>query len=380
MSTLIIGNGFDLEHGLPTKYIDFINFMNNIYLSRDYQAFKGQKESDLKQTVSSDEYAYLNDKTNKNLWIKYFIKYKKTILDNAGWIDFELEISKIIQSLEYSVTISNKCLEKGINSVDYQQWRDKFYNSQKEFIFNNFASIVNDIDNTKFDNKILKLGNFTDKTKKNIKPRELIVQLVLDLNDLINCLKIYLCSVVQKIQISHRLPIEKLQVDRVLSFNYTNTFYRIYDNNNITKYCYIHGNVNTKEKMVLGINDYLTGDNINNNVEFVEFKKYYQRILNNNDMSYINWDYSNVNKNGCSMPGDVYFYGHSLDITDKDILNPIIMNKNVISHIFYNDEESHKSLIKNLIKIIGRDNLIEKTRSHNPTIEFISINEFKARA
>ena len=28
MNTLVIGNGFDIEHGLPTKYTDFINYMN----------------------------------------------------------------------------------------------------------------------------------------------------------------------------------------------------------------------------------------------------------------------------------------------------------------------------------------------------------------
>lgn len=30
---LIIGNGFDLEHGLPTRYIDFLKF-----ISKDYEA------------------------------------------------------------------------------------------------------------------------------------------------------------------------------------------------------------------------------------------------------------------------------------------------------------------------------------------------------
>ena len=30
MEILMIGNGFDLEHGLPTKYADFLDFVNSI--------------------------------------------------------------------------------------------------------------------------------------------------------------------------------------------------------------------------------------------------------------------------------------------------------------------------------------------------------------
>lgn len=30
MKILVIGNGFDLEHGLPTTYMDFLNFISNV--------------------------------------------------------------------------------------------------------------------------------------------------------------------------------------------------------------------------------------------------------------------------------------------------------------------------------------------------------------
>ena len=29
MNILVIGNGFDLAHGLPTKYTDFLDFMSD---------------------------------------------------------------------------------------------------------------------------------------------------------------------------------------------------------------------------------------------------------------------------------------------------------------------------------------------------------------
>lgn len=45
--------------------------------------------------------------------------------------------------------------------------------------------------------------------------------------------------------------------------------------------CYIHGKADANKNdnnMVLGIYEYLNGDEKNNNTEFIEFKKYYQRI------------------------------------------------------------------------------------------------------
>lgn len=32
MNILIIGNGFDLAHNLPTKYTDILEFLNKFYI------------------------------------------------------------------------------------------------------------------------------------------------------------------------------------------------------------------------------------------------------------------------------------------------------------------------------------------------------------
>lgn len=41
MKILVIGNGFDLEHCLPTTYMDFLNFISYVkkmknFMSNDY--------------------------------------------------------------------------------------------------------------------------------------------------------------------------------------------------------------------------------------------------------------------------------------------------------------------------------------------------------
>lgn len=70
---------------------------------------------------------------------------------------------------------------------------------------------------------------------------------------------------------------------------------------------------------------------------------------------------------------NVYFYGHSLDVTDKDVISKLILAKNSKTHIFYHNKKTLSSMITNLVKVIGEDNLIRKTGGCDRTIEFIPI-------
>ncbi len=88
MKILMIGNGFDLEHGLPTKYTDFLDYIITFrgYYARVYQ---GQ----VKPRCDADKGDYFeklfSDKKNHykvealqamekdNLWIDYFIKVRE---------------------------------------------------------------------------------------------------------------------------------------------------------------------------------------------------------------------------------------------------------------------------------------------------------------
>ena len=66
----------------------------------------------------------------------------------------------------------------------------------------------------------------------------------------------------------------------------------------------------------------------------------------------------------------IYFFGHSLDITDKDILRDLILNDNVHTTIFYHDKDAMGQQIANLVKVIGQDELIRRTEGSTKTIEF----------
>lgn len=108
--------------------------------------------------------------------------------------------------------------------------------------------------------------------------------LLRDLNRLTHCLEIYLCQYVNKIEINGKEieMLKNLQINHVLSFNYTNTFERIYGNcRDGVKYHFIHGKADIKNNadtcnMILGIDEYLTDTERDSDNEFIEFKKFFK--------------------------------------------------------------------------------------------------------
>ena len=110
MNILMIGNGFDLEHELPTKYTHFLEFVKmfrNAYLSENAMPKKlCDLEDDYLKLIfqtpeCEDRVVALHTFTENNLWIEYFQKaYKEHLENKENWIDFESEISSVIQTLD----------------------------------------------------------------------------------------------------------------------------------------------------------------------------------------------------------------------------------------------------------------------------------------
>lgn len=396
MNIIVIGNGFDLAHELPTSYKDFLEWVvgeyNIYYRMRNVSSMKNIKvKLDISENIrrngkDSKEIAHqteLWECMNDNIWLEYFLhsKHKK----NGTWIDFECEISKVIQSLDddrstfdfeyYTQLISNMFLNKKYYEADppitYKQLRDK---------------------------------------------------LLIDLNRLIRAFEIYLAEYVEKIEcnlvspdIQRILPKEIAKINGmpvydtyILSFNYTNTFQRLYIDKEHNKYFekyvdYIHGKAdinNTVEtnNMVLGIDEYLGKKKRNKQVEFIAFKKFYQRIHKGTGCKYKEWtdtikgeyEYYQTELEKCKTEKNimnlkamankskkqylnrhhVYIFGHSLDVTDKDILRDLILNDNVYTTIFYHNKDVMGQQIANLVKVIGQDELIRRTGGSTKTIEF----------
>lgn len=80
MNILIVGNGFDLAHGLPTKYADFLKFIDFFY------KHKAQESSGLELIAGEDTIAisilqtYLTVNKILNLISIYMINQEKQFM------------------------------------------------------------------------------------------------------------------------------------------------------------------------------------------------------------------------------------------------------------------------------------------------------------
>ena len=395
----MIGNGFDLAHGLPTKYTDFLDVVEsflslirnpNITNSGGLNNTTKPKYQFLDRLIFEEE--SLCDEFRKmvqdNFWINYFLSCDS--YEKENWIDFESEISKIIQMMEKEMLDSNGTkyqLSKKIMCLGNQHLAERF--------------------NICYMNE----NNDCDQVGKTISFKEIRDGLLIDLNRLIRALEIYLTDYAEKIETKLKSPdIQSIDVDAVLSFNYTNIYEKLYDPNNKIIYDYIHGfaelSHNTRNNMVLGIDEYLPDNKKNKEVEFVAFKKFYQRIYKETGCAYKEWvdeikaeyeKYIHKQKQaikrsevglsdgipalidsvaagtylkvGCKMHY-LYIFGHSLDVTDGDVIRELILNDNVYTTIFYLNKDVMGQQIANLVKVIGQDELIKRTGGVTKTIEF----------
>lgn len=381
MNILVIGNGFDLAHGLPTKYRDFLKFVEVI---RQVLNAKG-KEIDWKDihleikelikinmenvrnNIFSQEQIW-RELLEENFWIEYFLQCP--MYQKENWIDFESEISNVIQSIDFDMKNNNLKLDDD-------------------------ASIVSNFYLEKFFHKRLPAAvlDFGEDTQV-ITFREMRDVLYQDLNKLTRAFEIYLCEYVGKIQsVKISKEIKSLRIDHVLSFNYSHTYQKLYDKLKKIKYDYIHGESRfnstlESNNMVLGIDEYLNKESKDKEIDFIAFKKYYQRIYKKTGSEYKNWvdeiansRYENEVALRERFPKQIpykkfnskhklYIFGHSLDITDKDVLRDLILNDNVYTTIYYLNKGVMGQQIANLVKVIGQDELIRRTGGSTKTIEF----------
>ena len=382
---LLIGNGFDLAHGLPTSYKDFLDFckmvrelytypiIDNEYnqkklidwntdktiKSKLLECYENSKNCfEYKITTQCKELDELYDCIKENVWINYFLEREKSIGEN--WIDFESEISNVVQAIE---TL------KGYIERDEDVLKIKD-TKQKTIIY------------------FLKIAKKSLQDVFNLKRIDgFIEDISIELDKLIRSLEIYICEFVNEIDIiKENDDIKTITPDYVLSFNYSNTYERIYGQSKEVTYDYIHGKADIENNvdtcnLVLGIDEYLEDDK-NDKLEFIAFKKFYQRIYKSTDSTYMKWveqikKYPEVNHN-------LFIFGHSLDKTDRDILKLLICNDNVTTKIYYyrknkNDKKELGKLIKNLVRIMGQDELISRTMGEHKTIEFIPQTVFVAK-
>jgi hypothetical protein len=276
---VIIGNGFDLAHGLKTRYLDFIlNYLNEVL-------------------VGKNKYPLISIDTN-------FADTRKIPIIKS-FRDFD----RFVEDFNIKVTYSNQFIEKIVNLIDVN-WID-IETMYFEELKNIFVCFKDDY-------------------------QQAIIQ-VRNLNDCMNFIKLQLKLYLSKINTSENFSQEmrdllKNQLDcfdvgRVcfLNFNYTETLWNYcrYGDENLN-INFIHGQLKPDLPIVFGYGDeidtYYKEMEDSNIKEYTEHFKPFNYTLTDNYQSLFKFLDKDI--------FDVYIMGHSCGISDRVLFTNIFKHKN----------------------------------------------------
>jgi hypothetical protein len=169
--------------------------------------------------------------------------------------------------------------------------------------------------------------------------------------------------------------IQNTNPNAVLCFNYTHTFVKRYGTIfRDAKIQYIHGETKDADtietnNMVLGIDEYYKGEERDTYTNYNIYKKFTQRVINETGFKYREWIHT---QNGLQDAYKyVFVFGHSLAVTDKDILKDLIDRKGVKTTVYYHDKQQQTQQIANLVKMLGQDKFIQMINSIPQQITFV---------
>lgn len=340
MNILVIGNGFDITHGLKTTYKDFLLACQNNNLPDEFK-----------------------EKCQINLWLKHFLARKSEL--GETWIDLEKEIFEVIKKLNR--------INFGINdNIPYNCKSLDFFKKDQHFNLSNLNKFLhNDYTNLTFNQYGYNCVNVTVYFKNS---NGLINFLYKQLRDFTNIFRHYLenelsNNLTEPSKYNLSLPNEYKNLS-VLSFNYTNTCERLYGKMFDIKSYYVHGKINYNNdtcNLVLGTHSF---DNKPQNenprsaipYEFNVFRKHNQRHKYGTIEDYQNL-LKELTKYGKVIKPVFHVIGHSLDETDKNILEHLfLINQNAIINIYYHNEEAQENYINNITNIIGEKEVMTRVR------------------
>ena len=369
MNVLMLGNGFDLYYKLPTKYNNFLNVAN--FLREHYDSSTMKTVGDvLSNTILLEQDKFIEccykehknkydgislntkqvqsflDLIRSNIWFDYlYTSFNKDI----GWIDFEKEIARITSAFqEIFENLKNTHFELDMNQAELFYLLKKFNFFIKDHRMLVGGKITYNISDSYLFEEPLGSKIYT------VQKEAIIKELFLKLQELAKSFKMYLKIFVESVLpneadlLSNFKPHQALLfADNVITLNYTHTYESLYSEGTVF---HLHGD--TDHEIVLGINSDESDHVETVDTSFVSFKKYYQRAFYETDAEYLSWLREKPQKNNKI---NLVIMGHSLDITDRDIISALFDMAYKITILYHNDD-AKASYIKNLITIFGMEN------------------------
>lgn len=379
-NVLILGNGFDLAMGRKTSYVNFLQFANSIFSNKvtsEYNNF----DKWYKSTNFATRFNGILD-LESNLIIDYITNVK--LGQDPGWFEIENKISEIVSAL----------VEVDANIEKYQDLFEKNHFILSDLANNLVSEFVPNYVAIRF--VLEEVGNIHRKSEFNnldaIQKANTRFELALD--QITMLLELYLAYLddsdfapenISSPKQNALSGIDNIKNCDVINFNYTNTALKLFEIP-LLKTHFIHGKIDVESEnnnMVFGIED---KDSVSN-TKVIAYQKYYQRILKETGNAFEHFIYrTNAPENL-----NVVIFGHSIGLLDKEIFikcfdlaaqlesakraTQLGSNWNYKFTFLYYDEKAKRSIIKNLVTILGKDKMVELTGLNK--VEFVKSDDRK---
>lgn len=375
LHVLIIGNGFDLAHGLETRYTDFLDLASH-----------GLKTKDTN---------FLDADRSPSLWYKRFALMNRlekigVLKDKRGnWFNLEQEIYEFIRN----PTLDKELIDK-ISANEKRFFNIPSFHEQVK-LCHYYEQVKLQSDYFTDPNSPLHTDNSQDMTTvvKALYERETLIPVrndtVYGLRSFVNDFDEYLSDEVSKeIETLTQNPkfyfrLKELEEENthpqkhtlwVLNFNYTPTFQKLYEKTLTERgiqvhHYHIHGALG-EGNLVLGCQFFDPADKIN--PAWNVFTKHHQRHHYGTIEKY-----KELLKELSRFKGEVAFHiiGHSLEQADHTILKHALCSSHNTAvqdsfiSVYYHDEDAHFRLINNITSILGEEAVMARVRfidQHDP--------------
>ncbi len=397
---VLIGNGFDLAHGLPTRYEDFINWYwdqrvlgfrdTHSEISKDTLCtFKREKSftwsSFYNQIFSPIQKLYGKDIIDKiihkeyGVWIGYsFSPFFGSIIksiETKGWVDIENEYYNQLTKCTIQGSLNQKELEELNSQLSYiTDLLVKYLNQISKKMPTTIEAISDIIYSPiKLEDVSIEGRHFVDEYSKDcLSKSESVLRAKIqqyglnqdicfdDIRQLQDIFEIK--GVIIGYPQLFMLPDDVL----LLNFNYTDIA-DSYKRATCGRTIHIHGELNKPDSIIFGY-----GDELDEKYKQLKALNENECLKNIKSIKYLESDnYRNVLRFMESAPFQVVILGHSCGNSDRTLLNTIFEHKNCISIKPYyyqkpNGTDNYLDIVQNISRNftdmkLMRDRVVNKT-------------------
>jgi hypothetical protein len=351
---ILIGNGFDLAHGLKTSYNDFIDD----FWDKKTDVFKriirtrtiGVIQDNL-LTRTPTGYRYNdNDIYADIVDFDFYFPIDAITQGSSGFNEFSFVISQLrIKENENNLHFNNHFLER----ITFKKQLEKWVDIEEEYYLA-LLDCVQDKSGEKIkqlNNDFLMIQTALEEYLKSQSKNKIVKSPVIDKN---------ICYAISYDDTVTNKGKHKLYNFLYLSFNYTSL-----ENNYISpanKVIHIHGEIgNPQNPIIFGYGDeidekykLIEQTNDNNYLENIKSIKYAKTRNYREMINFINSDVY-----------EVFIMGHSCGISDRTLLNKLFEHENCLSiKVFYyknpDGTDNHNDIVKNISRNFNKKELFRE--------------------